>query len=390
MTVKTLTKEDMWDQVVGGAVLSTRGGMANRERFDAAVDPVFAKGLKVTLTAPDQIPDDAIVFIGAGIGGGLEREMVEMYPRYVPTEGRFKQVDRVFPFPKWAEIPTPEWRDVPEKRLIKLTGEPYAYMPFEMTGTAYSTAIRAAEKGKTLVDADTAAYRAVPEVSLSTLNVIHAPITPFILSTTWGDLSVWEKVLSWQRAEDIMRGLARYSGGNCSALMWVKGSVLKTGVTHNTVSMSIDIGRAIRRAKERDRDPIEAVLEVTKSFKIFEGTVAGFILEGKGSFSWGKSYIEGTGAFQGHDLQVWFKNENQVSWLDGKPYVACPDPINVLDKKTGYGLTNTAADFTAGREVVAIALKAAPLWRTERGLKIYNPKHFGFDMKYVPVEELIK
>ena len=391
MTVKTLTKEDMWDQVVGGSVLSTRGGIVNRERFDRAVDPIFERGLKCTLTDPDQIPDDAYVFISAGVGGGLERELMERYPRrYRPQEAAFKRLNRAFPFPDWAEIPTAEWRNVPEKRLIELTGEPIAYMPFEIHGGCYRYAITAAEKGKTLVDADTAGYRSVPEVSLATLNVIHAPIAPVVLSTGWGDLMVCEKFLSWQRAEDIMRAIARHSGGGCSLTMYVKGSDVKAGTVHRTISMSIDIGRAIRRAVERGRDPIDAVLDATKGFKIFEGTVANFTWEGKGSFSWGNSYLEGTGNFKGHDLQIWFKNENQISWLDGKPYVVCPDPINVLDKKTGYGLANNATAFTPVREVVVIALKAADLWRTERGLKIYNPKHFGFDMKYVPVEELVK
>jgi len=32
-------------------------------------------------------------------------------------------------------------------------------------------------------------------------------------------------------------------------------------------------------------------------------------------------------------------------------------------------------------------MKAADHWRTEKGLRIYNPKRFGFDIEYVPVEK---
>ena len=35
-------------------------------------------------------------------------------------------------------------------------------------------------------------------------------------------------------------------------------------------------------------------------------------------------------------------------------------------------------------------MKAAAPWRTERGLRIYNPKHFGFDIPYRTIEEIVK
>jgi DUF917 family protein len=40
--------------------------------------------------------------------------------------------------------------------------------------------------------------------------------------------------------------------------------------------------------------------------------------------------------------------------------------------------------------VAVWGMKAVPAWRTERGLKIYNPKHFGFDIEWKPIEKLAK
>jgi len=34
-------------------------------------------------------------------------------------------------------------------------------------------------------------------------------------------------------------------------------------------------------------------------------------------------------------------------------------------------------------------MKAAKPWRTKRGLRIFSPKHFGFDIKYRPIEDIV-
>jgi len=89
-------------------------------------------------------------------------------------------------------------------------------------------------------------------------------------------------------------------------------------------------------------------------------------------------------------LRVWFKNENLVSWLDGKPFVTCPDSICVVDTKTGLGLSNWGNDFGSGRRVTVFGVKAHELFRTAKGLERFSPRSFGYDIKYTPVERLVK
>ena len=63
----------------------------------------------------------------------------------------------------------------------------------------------------------------------------------------------------------------------------------------------------------------------------------------------------------------------------------------MLDAKTGLGMSNFRTEWWApGKEVAVTAMKACEHWRTERGLKIYNPGHFGFDIEYVPIEKKLK
>ena len=130
---------------------------------------------------------------------------------------------------------------------------------------------------------------------------------------------------------------------------------------------------------------------MTGGYKLFEGVVTAYIREEKWGFIWGESRFEGVNEFKGHRFKVWFKNENQISWFDDEPFVTCPDLICVVDSVTGQGLSNFwLNDFRRGRRVTIIGIKLAQAWRTERGLKIYNPRHFGFHIRYVPVEELAK
>ena len=92
-----------------------------------------------------------------------------------------------------------------------------------------------------------------------------------------------------------------------------------------------------------------------------------------------------------HTMKIWFQNENQISWIDDKPYVTCPDPFTVVDRETGEGLSNfRVTDWPQGRKVVVWGMKSAAPWRTERGLRIYNPKHFGFDIEYKSIEKIVK
>jgi DUF917 family protein len=148
------------------------------------------------------------------------------------------------------------------------------------------------------------------------------------------------------------------------------------------------VGKAVLKAREEGEDPVAAVVESSGGYKIFEGKVGGFTNERKGAFVYGNAWVEGTGDYSGKTFRLYYKNENQVSWIDEEPYITCPDPFTVLDKATALGMSNFRTDWwTPGKDVAVTAMKACEHWRTERGLRIYNPKHFGFDIKYVPIEE---
>ncbi len=390
MTTRLLSKEDLWSTVVGGAALATGGGGSSPsyEYFSQVVDPQIENGVEFRLSDANSISRDELVFVSAGVGGGLEREKREKYMRRYTSVGDWiKEMDRVFPLPSWAEIPREEWLMTPYKRMVELKGkEPVGYMPFEIGPNNYREFVRAGTMGKSVVDADTAGYRAVPELSLATLNVMNAPVAPLVVCTSWGDLAVFEKFLSWQRAEDLVRHVAITSGGGCLGMLSFTDDWIKRGTVHGTLSLSMKVGKAVMKAREAGDDPVEAVRETASGHLLFEGEVAAYTNEGRGSFTWGNSWIKGTGDHAGHTMKIWFKNENQISWIDEKPYATCPDPFTVVDRETGDGFSNfRVSDWLQGRKVAVWGMKAADPWRTERGLRIFSPKHFGFDIEYIPI-----
>jgi len=388
---RVLSKDELWQMVYGGAALATGGGGAcpTYEEFSLKVDPFFGSGGKPTLIDAKDLHDDDLVVCNTGVGGGINREFAERYARsYSPPKNWFKQIDLVYPLNSWSKIPEGP-SDAHIKKLFEIIGrQPVASIPDEIGPHLVNMLIRDARMGVPTVDADWSGCRAVPTLSLSTLNVEDVPIDLYSIGTAWGDVIIGYKILSHQRWEDICRTIAVMSGGGCGSAIALNGKTIKQATELRTPSFCLKVGKAILEADRRGSDPVEALVKASEGYKIFEGKIAYFTNEDKNAFVWGHAWIEGTDEYKGKTFKLWYQNENQISWIDEEPYVTCPDPFTVIDKKTGLGLSNFRPEWWApDREVAVCAMKASKFWRTERGLKIYNPKHFGYDIKYVPIEK---
>ncbi len=401
-----LTKEDLWDMVVGGSAISTGGGGIGptRAQFDAVVDPALASGVQPTLLDPTELSDDATVYMGVGAGGGVRREDRERYlqpsveqawtipvNRIEWTSAELRHKDYLYPLGDWASLPDQSWEQVVDDRMRELCGKsPDAYVSFEIGPNNFRQVLNAASKGLPLVDADTAGYRAVPEVSMCSLNVYGVPAQPVLFSSSWGDLMVLERVVSWQRMEDVGRHLAIVSGGSVRGLMSFDGATIREKTFRNTVSKARKIGKAIRTARETGKDVADAAAEASGGQVLFRGIVQARINEDHTAFIWGTERIIGTGDYVGKTFKIWYKNENHMSWVNDQPYVMSPDLVTVLDAGTGYGLSNfDAPAWDYGREVAVLGVPCDPLWRTERGARIFHPWRWGFACDYTPMEEVV-
>jgi DUF917 family protein len=406
MPAIVLDKEDLWDMVVGGSALSTGGGGIGptRAQFDAYVDPVLSRGVTPRLLSPDELEDGQTVYMGVGAGGGVRAADRERYlspgmmawwrPDVDPVawvRDELARKDYLYPLGSWAEVPGPNWTSVVEQRMAELCGATAdAYLAFEIGPNVFRQLLAAAEHGLPQVDADTAGYRAVPEVSLCSFSIHDVPAQPVLFASAWGDVTILERVVSWQRMEDIGRHLAVVSGGGVRGLMAFDGRTVREKTFAGTISKAQRVGRAAREALDRGADVPQAIADAAGGVVLFRGRVQARINEDHTAFIWGTERIIGTGRDEGTTLKVWYKNENHMTWLDDRPFVMSPDLVTVIDATTGYGLSNfDAAAWDYGRDVAVVGVPCDPLWRSERGLRIFHPWRWGFACDYTPLEEAV-
>ena len=132
---------------------------------------------------------------------------------------------------------------------------------------------------------------------------------------------------------------------------------------------------------------MEAILSFTKGWLLFQGEVVEKEWEDRGGYMYGTTHLNGLGRFEGHKMSVWFKNENHIVWKDEKPFVTSPDIIALVGLENGEPKTNTA--ISAGDRMAVIGMKGMDTFRSSEGLKALGPGHFGFDIDYIPIEDVV-
>ena len=277
----------------------------------------------------------------------------------------------------------------PESLLAFRTLEDYFGKKFfgvvatELGGANTAYAFHAAcQLGLPIIDGDPAG-RSVPELQHSSFFVEGIPMAPIALATQFGDTMIVKDIVDDFRSEDIIRAVAVASGNKIGvADHAITGIQLRQSIIPQTLSYTLKIGKAMRLAKENHQNVAEKICEVSNGRILFEGVVSSASYEEKGGFIWGEINLEGRDTCQSNTYQVVYKNENLVSYKNGKLDASCPDLICVIHKN-GDPLTNPHA--APGQELVVFALPAPEIWKTKRGLEVFGPRSFGFDFDYVSV-----
>ena len=370
--VRRLNEVDVLDLCTGTTVLGTGGG-GSPELGLLILKRLLEMGKEIKLISVDEVPDDEIVVHPAMVGSiapskGKTMGMEEYRSRVISDEG-----------PLLTGLKTLE------EALAKKV---YAAVPVELGG--YNTpvaAILGALAGIPFVDGDTIG-RAKPELMMQTYTIHNVAITPMVLTDMKGNSVLVRRVASFSDAERIARAMAVVGGGTTAVRCPVRGDVLKKTIIPGGVTKAIEIGKALRQAQERHEEPVQAVIQASGGMEFFRGTVKQFEWEDRDGFLWGTMVIIGEDRYKKHELKVWVKNENLVSWLDGKPYVVTPDLICIVDAMTGNPITNS--NMREGRKIAVLGIPCHPFWRTREAIDLVSPKHFEFDIPYVPIEQVTK
>jgi DUF917 family protein len=263
-----------------------------------------------------------------------------------------------------------------------------AIVPCEVGADSMAIAlIVGAQLGIPVVDGDYTG-RAMPSELQATYCLHEKKCDLFASVDRWGNTAVVRNVPNYFMLERLAKMLALAGYGlTAIATAPFPASEMKELIVPGTLTRCLQIGRALRRARETSADVIEAGLEACGGWRLFNGCISDLEFEERDGYGYGTIHIKGSGEHEGQKLKVWFKNENHVSWLDDQPLVCSPDMLTLVYKETGRGIYN--AEIAEGDEVVAIGLKGVETFRSEAGLKLAGPAHFGFDIEYVPIEELV-
>ena len=118
---------------------------------------------------------------------------------------------------------------------------------------------------------------------------------------------------------------------------------------------------------------------------IFTGKIIDKATRIVGGYDIGEAVIEG---FSGNDapLTVSIKNEYLLARQGDKVVTSVPDLIVIVDYETSEPIN--AERLRYGQRVAVFAVGCPDFYRTPEALKVVAPRCFGFDIDYVPLEQI--
>ena len=373
LKIKELNETELIDMLRGSCIQSTRS--CDPDPSISLIKEAIKSGKKFKMISVDDFPDDGIVLAVQGIGGGGPWE-------YVIERTNSQGLD-VLSESKRNNLVVDILSEFLGKEVTAIIRSEAA----EATATAL---LVAAERNIPILDAGITG-RAVPEVQQSIPWISGIASIPTAIVTPWGDEIIIKHAIDEYRVEDISRAIAVASAGDAVITMTpMNGKQIKYATLKNNLSDAIKFGRVTREAVETNSDPIDALLNASSGYKLFQGLVTKSDEKGDRGFNWIDVEISGTDDFSGKTYKVFVKNENIIGWLDGEIDAMSPDYIYNLDPTTGRSIMSNAGigSYPIGQEVVLIGLPSADQWRSDMGIELMGPKHFGFDFDFIPIEKL--
>lgn len=359
--LRTLGEDHLEALALGAAVLGTGGGG----------DPYIGKLLArqaiadlgpVTVLDLADVPDDALCAMSAVMGAPTV--LVEKLP---------SGAEQVFAF----------------RALERHLGRSITHVICAEVGGLNSMLpiVAAARTGLPLVDCD-AMGRAFPEIQMSTPTLSKIAAAPMALADEKGNTVLIEAIDNhW--TERLARSACIDMGACAYIALYVQtGAQVKEAMIGGTLRLAEEVGKSVLAARASKVDVTEAVSDRLAGIRLFAGKITDVDRRTEAGFARGQVVIDGTGPDMGSMLQVQFQNENLVCMLDGEVVATVPDLIVVMEAQTGEPITTEELRY--GYRVVVIGAPCNNRWRTTKGLELVGPGYFGYEIDYVPVEELAR
>ncbi len=372
MAKTVLKTHDDLEDFVQGCLLFGTGGGGNPAEGLKALEEQFAAGRELFWVDREDLPKGTYVacaFLMGSTAPLTDEKIAQMralglndwlYPRNLPLSTAF---------------------------LEKYTGRKIsALIPLEVGGSNMPVPVAAAAQlGISALNGDFAG-RAVPEITQGVAVAKGVSITPYTCVDKWGNRCIVDDTINMDMSERIGKLISDASFGStgiCGLMIPVEE--LPGKYVPNTMAEALSCGRIIRAEKAAGRLIADALCEKLGAYKLFSGRVVEKPWEDRDGYYWGTHVLEGVREFAGHTAKVVFKNENQLFYYDGELLVTSPDLIMNVDEAANAGRRNE--DIAVGDVLTILGRACKKELREDAMLKTLEPRHFGVDQDYVPIEK---
>jgi hypothetical protein len=367
---RVIDKEAISEITLGASILATGGG-GDPEIGLLWTYKVIDEGKEILMVDPMDVPDEIQTASTACLGAAI-----------VLTE----------------KPPSGEVLNLAIGRLEKYLGRPIqATIPLECGGVNSPVSYAAAgELGVPVIDVD-GMNRAFPELQMTSWVTHGVHSSPTVSVDNRKNVTVIDTGEDDVLAETLARRVAMaYGGISWIATYPLTGRQLKETSILYSQSIAWAVGRAVMRARREHLDPIAELLKSLKKernvegFRVFRGKIVDirrdFGSETNKGFTLGTVTVEGIDIYKGQIATLDFQNEWLNLRVDGEVLCLPPDLIAILDSETGEPIRTDIMKY--GYRGTIVLIPAHERMRTDKGIEMFGPHHFGYDLDYVPVEEL--
>jgi DUF917 family protein len=352
--------EEMLEALAIGAGILGTGGGGNPYLGKIEALQQLRAGKRIEIVSVDEIPDDAFTTTVGGMGSptvGVERV------------GRGDECLRAM------------------RALERHLGRSFTHViPGEIGGSnSMRPMIVAAQTGLPVIDGD-GMGRAFPELQMDTFSIYGVAPTPGTLADPRGHEVIFDKISDPVTLERYARVVTIQMGGAAGyAFPPMTADEVRRTAIPGTVTLAIEIGRAVMAARANLANPVDAALSVSSGERLFHGKIVDVERRMLGGFARGVLQLEGSGPDAGRSVRIDFQNENLIARTsDGEILAVVPDLICLVDEDTAEPITTEIVRY--GLRVVVLGIPAPEMLKTPEALAVVGPGAFGYpDVPYVPL-----
>jgi hypothetical protein len=380
MTQTKINNHDDAEALILGLGMYATGGGGLASRGRGYIERLFADSVEISWATIDELAPDTLTCSVFGMGS--------IAPH--PTLNEDERV--AFGVQDGERFQRPWIRSVDEL-AAHLEQEIGAIIPFELGPSNTLVALDAAARSnRILVDGDYIG-RALPKMSQALPALLGHPTWPVSICDPWGNALIMTDAASPMVAERIGKMISKVTkavdmGASCShAAFPITASRATNALIPGTLSRSLHVGRQVMAARRDGKAPVAAAAAAVGGHPLFSGEVTQREWDDTDDgYMEGTTVVEGSGSFAGAKAEVWFQNEHHLVKIGDRYAAMSPDIVAIVDAESAEPISNT--ELAPGRQVTLVGIKAALPYRTGDPLIVTEPRHYGFELDYVPIEEL--